>query len=39
MIEHKKGGGETESAKPKKQHLWHCDDVEGLSDHDHEEEH
>ncbi len=38
MIEHKKGGGATESAKPKKQHLWHCDDVEEYRNHDHNEE-
>jgi len=27
MIDHKKGGGKSESAKPKVQHQWHCDDV------------
>jgi len=37
MISHKKEGGETESAKPKKQHMWHCDDVEEF--HHHEDEH
>jgi len=27
MITHKNKGGKTEKAKPKKQHLWHCDDL------------
>lgn len=27
MIAHKSKGGKTEKAKPKKQHLWHCDDL------------
>jgi len=27
MIAHKGKGGETEKAKPQKQHLWHCDDL------------
>jgi len=38
MIAHKKEGGETEGAKPKKQHLWHCDDVEGHGNHHEDEE-
>lgn len=27
MIVHKSKGGKAEKAKPKKQHLWHCDDL------------
>jgi len=27
MIAHKNNGGKAEKAKPKKQHLWHCDDL------------
>jgi len=39
MIAHKKAGGDTESAKPKKQHMWHCDDVEEHNHSHHEDEH